>query len=81
MPDVVIKDRDDSQFFILVGCDGIWETKKTEEICEIVQGDINAKKENDKTVEDLLDQLIAKETQDGLGCDNMSCILVRFKDK
>lgn len=62
MPDIVVKDRDNNHFFILVGCDGIWETKKTEEICEIIKGDVSAKKSNDKIVEDLLDQLIAKET-------------------
>lgn len=37
------------------------------------------KMEVDKTIEFLLDQLVAKETTEGIGCDNMSCILVRFK--
>ena len=55
MPDVVIRDRSDNDFFILVGCDGIWETKKTEEICEIIKEDINQKKKNDQIVEKLLD--------------------------
>ena len=81
MPDIQVRERSDSHNFILIGCDGIWETKKTEEICEIVTSELNDKKALDKIVEDLLDQLIAKETQDGLGCDNMSCILIKFKDK
>lgn len=81
MPDIIVWERSDNDFFILVGCDGIWETKKTEEICEIIKEDLNNKKKHDHIVEKLLDQLIAKETQDGLGCDNMSCILITFKDK
>jgi len=33
----------------------------------------------DKILEDLLDELIAKEIGDGSGCDNMSSILIEFK--
>jgi len=30
-------------------------------------------------MEDLLDNLLAKETTSGIGCDNMSAILIRLK--
>lgn len=32
-----------------------------------------------KTVEILLESVLAEETTDGTGCDNMSCIIVRIK--
>jgi primosomal protein N' len=31
------------------------------------------------SLEKLLDELIAKDTMAGLGCDNMTSILIRFK--
>jgi serine/threonine protein phosphatase PrpC len=31
-----------------------------------------------KAVETLLDRLIAKETREGVGCDNMTAILIGF---
>lgn len=30
------------------------------------------------TVEDLLDKLCAKDTSNGVGCDNMTAIIVKF---
>ena len=80
-PDVEEHTIDGDQFFI-IGCDGIWETKTAEEICEITQRRL---KENpigkiSVIVGELLDLLIAKETTEGMGCDNMSCIIVQFKN-
>lgn len=79
-PDVVEQSIDDQSFFI-IGCDGIWETKTAEEICDTT---INRLKSNpvgkiSVVVGELLDMLIAKETTEGMGCDNMSCIIVQFK--
>ena len=65
---------------MLIGCDGIWETMETKDICQVIKKDFQGKKSIDKIVEDLLDKLIAKETIDGVGCDNMSAVLVRFKN-
>lgn len=62
-----------------MGCDGIWETKSEEEIGKLIASMEEQDLEKDKIVENLLDELIAKETSEGTGCDNMSCILVKFK--
>lgn len=35
--------------------------------------------DNKKILERLLDELLAKDTVEGLGCDNMTSILIRFK--
>ena len=37
------------------------------------------KKQTGAMMEELLDQLLAKDTREGIGCDNMSAILVTFK--
>ena len=35
----------------------------------------------DKVTENLLDFLVAKETSEEVGCDNMTVILIEFKKK
>lgn len=79
-PDIVEQSIEDQQFLI-IGCDGIWETKTAEEICEITQDRLktNPVGKISVVVGELLDMLIAKETTEGMGCDNMSCIIVQFK--
>ena len=78
-PDVTITKIDKKYKFLLMGCDGIWEMLPAKEICEKATMRL-AKEENvAKVVEDLLDQMIAKDTVSGIGCDNMTCILVVFK--
>ena len=79
-PDVVEREIDGDQFLV-IGCDGIWETKTAEEICEVAKNrlDENPTGKISDIVGELLDMLIAKETIDGLGCDNMSAIIVHFK--
>lgn len=79
-PDVEIRDYTTDDNFILIGCDGIWETMSTKDICEYARDQINAKVELSKIVEEILDKVIAKETIEGFGCDNMSLILVKFKN-
>jgi len=66
--------------FILMGCDGIWESLTNEEIIAEV-AKLNKSNNNDlqKTVEDLLDKLLAPDTTTGIGCDNMTSILITLK--
>ena len=80
-PDVVTKKVKKDDIFMLIGCDGIWETLQTKEICTIIEQRISDNPDVKLTtiVEELLDRLIAKETIEGIGCDNMSAILIQFK--
>jgi serine/threonine protein phosphatase PrpC len=80
-PDVVVKTIDNTESFALVGCDGIWETLSALDICKIVETKLAAKKDATLSTicEELLDRLVAKETMDGTGCDNMSLILIQFR--
>ena len=48
--------------FIVVGCDGIWEVKSNQEICDFVRTRIRKNEPLEKIVEDLLDSLLAKDT-------------------
>lgn len=81
-PDVVVTKLDGKAKFLLMGCDGIWETLTAEEICRLADISLNkpGKAPLVDTAKELLDRLIAKDTVDGTGCDNMSLIIVQFKD-
>lgn len=81
-PDVQKREMGEDTYMI-IGCDGIWETLQVEEICEFVDKQVNENKVGQLSVvvEELLDKLIAKDTNNEMGCDNMSCILIEFKQQ
>jgi serine/threonine protein phosphatase PrpC len=64
-----------------MGCDGIWE-KYVEDTNGLISLVRQIMRKNDskfkETLEELLDTLIAKETKEGVGCDNMTAILIAF---
>lgn len=62
--------------FFLLGCDGIWETKSDEKICQFL---VKGKSDLRKQSEDLFEYVIGRNTQSKKGKDNMSLILVYFK--
>ena len=81
-PDTFVFDYDDDIDFIIMGCDGIWEKKSNEEMVEWVYEQLK-EQGNDKDalkniVTNLLNETIAKDvaSSGGVGCDNMTCILI-----
>lgn len=79
-PDVIEAKRDPAHKFLLMGCDGIWETLTAENICNRLSTDVGAGHGKlTPAVEGLLDKLIAPDTSKCTGCDNMTCLLVVFK--
>lgn len=80
-PDIKEIQRDlSNDEFIIVGCDGIWEryVDNSQGMVDLIRKDVG-KKDSKKLMEDLLDYLLAKDTREGLGCDNMSAILITLK--
>lgn len=63
-----------------MGCDGIWETKSNQELVDFCKKKISAKESLKTTLEDLLDTILAPDTSNGFGCDNMTSIIVTFRD-
>lgn len=78
LPDVIEVRRDRAHRFLLMGCDGIWETLSTEQICARLAEAVTGPARLSQVVEDLLDKLIAPDTSKCTGCDNMTCVLVVF---
>jgi len=66
--------------FFVIGCDGIWECMQNQDIVDFVSKRIKDKDKNlSKVVEELLDNILASDTSTGIGCDNMTCIIVTLK--
>ncbi|CAD8107983.1 unnamed protein product [Paramecium primaurelia] len=82
-PDIKIIDLGQQDKFILMGCDGVFETLSHQELLNHVNATLGnasvTEKLLQKAAEDLLDQLLAPDTSLGLGCDNMTIILVYLK--
>ena len=84
-PDIKVVDYDKDIEFIIIGCDGIWDCLKNQEACDIVtkrlKADPNIK--ISKIIEDMMDSIVAKDlyNESGVGCDNMTCIIIVFKKK
>ena len=82
-PDVTVRDITPDLEFIVMGCDGVYETKTSQEIGDIVYKDIKATPTG-KLIDvaaRLLDTIISPDYMKtgGAGCDNMTCIIIKFK--
>ena len=74
--------------FIIMGCDGCWETKSNEEMVAWVYEKLEqAPDRSIQSLKDivsaLLNELVSPnhtQTQ-GVGCDNMTCVLIVFKSE
>lgn len=76
-PDVVVKDLTPEHEFIVLACDGIWDVLSNEEVAEFVRVRIAAKMEPEQICEELMTRCLAPDCQmGGLGCDNMTVVLV-----
>lgn len=76
-PDVVIKDITPDHEFIVLACDGIWDVLSNEEVVDFIRTRIAAKMEPEQICEELMTRCLAPDCQmGGLGCDNMTVVLV-----
>jgi len=81
VPDVKKRKLVEGDEFIVCACDGIWEQKTSQEIIDFVRARIDTQPVLSKIVEELFEDLISPDyTQtNGLGCDNMTCEIIKFK--
>lgn len=78
MPDVVVRELKEGDKFLVMGCDGVWELMTDNEVCQVVKEGLEAKLPIEEVVEEVLDKGIAEDVTSGLGCDNMSCVVIRL---
>ncbi|XP_016962343.1 probable protein phosphatase CG10417 [Drosophila biarmipes] len=69
--------------FMVLACDGIWNYMSSKEVIDFVRFRLKDKsKKLSKICEELFDNCLAPNTMgDGTGCDNMTAVIVRFKEQ
>lgn len=76
-PDVTVHDISDDDEFLIVACDGIWDCQSSQAVVEFVRRGIAAKQELSKICENMMDNCLASNSETGgVGCDNMTMIVV-----
>ena len=81
-PDITVEKLSSDCEFIIIACDGIWDCMQSQEAVTYVKDNIKKKiyKENlSSLIGDMLCSIVADEVENGIGTDNMSCIVVEFK--
>ena len=82
-PDIKVENLNSDCDFCVIACDGIWDCKSNQEVCDFFIDKFNKDPDGkiSKFIEELYDEILAPDvfTDTGVGCDNMSCIVVQFK--
>lgn len=76
-PDVVVEEIDENWEWVLLACDGIWDVLSNQEVANFVNRRVGEGKEPEIICEELMTHCLATDcTMGGLGCDNMTVVLV-----
>lgn len=76
-PDVEVRTITPEWEFIVLACDGIWDVMTNEEVVEFVREGIAAGVDPEEICESLMMRCLAPDCQmAGLGCDNMTVVIV-----
>lgn len=76
-PDVTVHEVTPDHEFMVLACDGIWDVLSSQEVVDFVRARIAHHMEPDLICEELMTRCLAPDCQmGGLGCDNMTVVLV-----
>ncbi|KAL8731285.1 MAG: hypothetical protein Q9166_003509 [cf. Caloplaca sp. 2 TL-2023] len=76
-PDVVAHNISDDDEFLVIACDGIWDCQSSQAVVEFVRRGIAAKQSLSKISENMMDNCLSPSSETGgVGCDNMTMIIV-----
>jgi serine/threonine protein phosphatase PrpC len=62
-PDIYTYDLSPEDDFIIMGCDGIWETKSNQQMVDYLYEKLRTKKDLKQIVRDLLEDIISPDYQ------------------
>jgi protein phosphatase 2C family protein 2/3 len=76
-PDISSFELNKDVEFIVIACDGIWDVMSNAEVVNFIRTRLQKKMEAEAICEELLDTCLSPDCElSGLGCDNMTVILV-----
>jgi protein phosphatase 1G len=81
-PDITVHEMDQEDEFMIVACDGVWDVLSNEEAVRFVRERLVQGQTPASVCEQVFDRCIAdnpRETR-GIGGDNMTCLIVQFKE-
>lgn len=78
-PEVRQIEHSEHDEFIVVACDGIWDCVTNDDVVKIVRSQIKNGDELKTIIESLFDRILAP-CAPGIGCDNMTMTIVKFKN-
>eukprot|EP00828_Plagiopyla_frontata_P025855 TRINITY_DN3328_c0_g1_i2.p1 TRINITY_DN3328_c0_g1~~TRINITY_DN3328_c0_g1_i2.p1 ORF type:complete len:321 (-),score=56.27 TRINITY_DN3328_c0_g1_i2:82-1044(-) len=78
VPEITTRTISPDDDFILMGCDGVYELLTNEQLAQKIKELMDKKYKKEEIIEALLDEIIAPNTSNGSGCDNMSAIIVKL---
>ncbi|KAG0165119.1 Protein phosphatase 2C 2 [Apophysomyces sp. BC1034] len=81
-PDIIEHELTNSDEFVVIACDGIWDCMTNQEVVNFVRQKLGEKKLLKSICEDLMDNCLASYPEmSGIGCDNMTVVIVAFLRK
>ncbi|KAJ2757182.1 Protein phosphatase 2C 2 [Coemansia aciculifera] len=76
-PDVIKHELAADDEFLVIACDGIWDCMNNQQVVQFVHAKIAAGKKLDRICEEMMDECMAGESElGGVGCDNMTVVIV-----
>lgn len=76
-PDVTVEELTPDHEFVVLACDGIWDVMSNQEVVDFCRTRLAAGHEPEEICEELLSHCLAPDCQmGGIGCDNMTVVLV-----
>ncbi|KZW03340.1 PP2C-domain-containing protein [Exidia glandulosa HHB12029] len=77
-PDITVHELTDEDEFFVIACDGIWDCLSSQQVINIVRRQVAEGKELADVCEVILDRCLSQDSsiQGGIGCDNMTLIII-----
>ncbi|SAM02339.1 hypothetical protein [Absidia glauca] len=76
-PDIIEHQLTNEDEFIVLACDGIWDCMSNQEVVDYIRVRIGKKQPLETICEAIMDHCLASDSEGtGIGCDNMSIIIV-----
>lgn len=79
-PDIKVVELQPTDEFMILACDGIWDVLESQKCIDFIRERMRAGEPLRSICESLCDRCMAQDTRgSGIGCDNMSVVIVQFE--